>query len=271
MQSAQCRHSAGIDSIGVHRYAMFRLAGLLPGREWRNSLSLAFPASDIAALDGSAITPACIGLLGMAGALPYHYTEAVASPGNPAARAFMDLLAAPAVDIFCAAWRESRPEFTPLPAIPMQRGQLRARTLGELFALSLGVPVRVEQFTGRWEVLPPPQCSALGSGNAGCGGGALLGERLWRLDGALRIHVGPLDRHAAQAFLPGGRAANALAALWRAAAGAASSGLQAEARIHLLPGALGAARLDGGLRLGYDSLLSERPCGERDDLRYRLC
>src|SRR5436190_14122526 len=95
MQSEECRYSAGVSAGRAQRYAIFQLAGLLAAPEWRNGLSLAFPPSDVAALDGNAVTPGCIGLLGMAGALPYFYTEAIARAGGPAARAFMDLISAP--------------------------------------------------------------------------------------------------------------------------------------------------------------------------------
>ncbi|KQZ26984.1 type VI secretion system baseplate subunit TssG [Duganella sp. Root1480D1] len=269
MQGKEWRHAAGVSPADANGFAIFHLAGLLGVPEWRNSLSLAFPASDVTALDGRAITPGCIGLLGMAGALPYYYTEAVAREGGTAARAFLDLLSAPAIDAFFAAWREARPEYMPLPAMPAQRGALRARALGEQLSHALGAPVRIEQFAGRWESLPKIQASALGSGNACCGTGALLGERLWRIDGAVLIHVGPLGRQAAQAFLPGGRDALALAQLWQSFAG--DSGIQAEARIHLAPGASAGAMLGVGARLGHDALLATHPAGERDDLRYQLC
>jgi type VI secretion system protein ImpH len=252
-----------------HRYGIFQLAGLLAAPDWRNGLSLAFPASDVAALQGRAVTPACIGMLGMAGALPYHYTEAIAHAGSPAARAFLDLLSAPAVELFCAAWREGRAEYTPLPLAPARRGPLRARALAERFSQALGVPISIEQFAGRWDHLPQAQSSALGGVNARCGAGALLGERLWRLDSAVRLHVGPLGRQAARAFLPGGRDALALAQLWRDAAG--DGGLRAEARILFAPGASEGARLGIGARLGHDALVSGQPPGRRDDLRYRLC
>lgn len=269
MQSEECRHAAGVNTAEAHEYAIFALAGTLGTPEWRNGLSLAFPASDVAAVDGSAVTPACIGLLGMAGALPYFYTEAVARSGRDAARAFLDLLSAPACDAFCAAWREGRPEYTPLPAIPVRRGPIRARALGEQISHALGVPVRVEQFAGRWESLPPTQLSALGGADTCCGAGALLGERLWRIDSAVRIHVGPLGAEAARGFLPGGRDALALAQWWRLAV--SDSGIQAEARVHLAAGASAGTRLGTGPRLGHDALLSTRPAGERDDLCYRLC
>lgn len=269
MQSEERRHGAGVSAAGAHGYAIFQLAGLLGAPEWRNGLSLAFPASDVSAVDGGVVTPACIGLLGMAGALPYYYTEAVARAESAGARAFIDLLSGPAIDAFCAAWREGRPEFTPLPSVPAQRGPFRARALGEHLSHTLGVPVRIEQFAGRWEKLPQVQASALGSANACCGVGALLGERLWRIDSAVRIHVGPLCAQSAKAFLPGGRGALALAQLWRSTAG--ECGIQCEAWVHLAPRVGGGAHLGAGQCLGHDALLAARPLGERDDLRYQLC
>jgi type VI secretion system protein ImpH len=253
----------------AHRYNFFHLAGRVGEADWRNTLSLAFPPSDVSTCEGVAITPACIGLLGMAGALPYYYSEAIARHGGPAAREFMDLLSAPAIDAFCTAWREGRPELTPLPILPAQRGPLRARVLGERLSQVLGVPIRIEQFAGHWESLPPAQQSALGGAGARCGAGALLGERLWRLDGAVRIHVGPLGGLAIQSFQPGWQAALALASLWRNAVGEGS--LKAEAHIHLQAGASKGMKLGAGARLGHDALLAQEPSGERDDLRYRLC
>ncbi len=269
MQSEERRHFAGVNPDDVHRYDIFRLAAALPAPEWRNSVSLAFPPSDAAALEGNAVTPASIGLLGMAGALPYSYTEAVARSGGTAARAFMDLLSAPAIGLFCRAWQQARPECTPLPAMPVLRGPLRARAVGEILSQALGVPVHIEQFSVLRASLARDQCTTLGAGNAHCGQGALLGGSLRRLDSAVRIHIGPLDRQAAQFFLPGARGALSLAQLWRGTAG--DAGLRAEACVHLLPGAGEGATLGASARLGYDALVAARPLGERDDLRYRLC
>lgn len=272
MQSEEWGNPAGVEAAYAQRYAIFQLAALLPAACWRNSLSLAFPASDIAGLDGSEVIPACAGLLGVAGTLPYAYTEAVARAGGSSARAFLDFLSAPALTMFCAAWRAARPECTPLPMLPARRGPLRARGVGEQLAQALGVPVRVEQFAGRWESLPASQASDLGGPNACCGSGALLGHRLWRLDSAVRVVVGPVDVAAAQAFLPGGAGALALAGAWAALAGGCGADLRAEACILLQAGALQGASLGAGPRLGYDALLLASPTsGARDDLRYRLC
>lgn len=276
MQSEECGNRTGIEPGEAHRYTLFGLAGVLPAPRWRNGLSLAFPAGDVAAMEGGAVMPGCIGLLGMAGTLPYAYTEAVARAGGSAAREFMDLLSAPAVNAFCSAWRAARPEHASLPALPARGGPLRARALGELLARELGVPVRVEQFAGRWQALPPDQCSTAGRAHARCGQDALLGARLWRLDGAVRVVVGPLARAQAQAFVPGGSGARALAEHWRALAGGAAghggAGVAAEAHVRVRAGDACGSVLGAGARLGYDALMLTGPVArQRDDLRYSLC
>jgi len=83
---------------------------------FRNSLSLAFPASEIESIqvepDGAAgtprihITPAFIGLLGAGGALPLHDTERAAESWNP----FIDLFSNRVIGLFYEAWGKYRVE-----------------------------------------------------------------------------------------------------------------------------------------------------------------
>jgi type VI secretion system protein ImpH len=83
---------------------------------FRNSLSLAFPASEIESMqiepDGAAgtplihITPAFIGLLGAGGALPLHDTERAAESWNP----FIDLFSNRVIGLFYEAWGKYRVE-----------------------------------------------------------------------------------------------------------------------------------------------------------------
>lgn len=105
---------------------------------FRNSLSLSFPASEIESLrvltvrrdetaseeseaareDADAgpalleLTPACFGLLGVAGALPHFYTELFAQRElyhkDTAARAFLDVFQQRAATLFYEAWRKHR-------------------------------------------------------------------------------------------------------------------------------------------------------------------
>ena len=93
------------------------------GIRFRNSLSLAFPASQIEALrrvngDDAAeaghfeLTPSFMGLLGLSGVLPAHYTERVAAhesqTRDDAPRAFLDLFSNRLVGLFYLAWKKHR-------------------------------------------------------------------------------------------------------------------------------------------------------------------
>ena len=105
--------------------------------QFRNSLSLAFPPSEIAALtpvsdhavrdaaslllalraqqlEHISIVPAFMGLLGGNGTLPYHYTERIATQeqqdGDQGPRAFLDVLSHRALSLFYQAWSKHRPE-----------------------------------------------------------------------------------------------------------------------------------------------------------------
>lgn len=84
--------------------------------KFHNSLSLAFPASELVGLDITeaadeapriALTPAFIGLLGVTGALPLHDTQHIADlpPGEQrdGACAFIDLLSERLVALYCQA------------------------------------------------------------------------------------------------------------------------------------------------------------------------
>lgn len=103
---------------------------------FQNSVSLGFPASEIAALNAEFIsepaeqsepataasdvparitlTPAFIGLLGANGTLPFHYSERIAAQQlhkkDESARAFLDILSNRMVGLFFEAWGKYRLE-----------------------------------------------------------------------------------------------------------------------------------------------------------------
>jgi len=91
---------------------------------FRNSLSLAFPASEIEgmqvdATDGAGmprihITPSFIGLLGASGTLPLHDTERAATKANLGAdeswKPFVDLFSNRVIGLFYEAWGKYRVE-----------------------------------------------------------------------------------------------------------------------------------------------------------------
>lgn len=265
---------------------------------FQNSLSLAFPASDIERLshdDGRiAITPAFIGLLGSAGTLPLHYTQRVA--GDDGIAAFLDIFSHRLVTLFyqaCGKYRLEhrldtqatdaqwplllalagmRPASGDEPAAKQAAnraaawyaGLLRTRpasahAMEKVLADHCQVPVVLEQLAGAWDYLPPQRRSRLGNANFVLARGATAGVRLWRHDRRVRLHVGPLDEAGLQHFLPHGAGAAALASML-ALFGA--PGLQYEVRLILSTPCIGALVLSTDpirqRRLGWTTFLPTR-------------
>ena len=145
MPTAQRRQTAGVIEQLLRdpqRFGFFQAVRLL--ERWlvtpeglsklnfRNSISLGFPASEIESLlvhrhaNGSLaeqpeqpedveridLTPAFMGLLGVTGTLPLFYTESLAQrelyQKDHAARAFMDVFSHRAVMLFYQAWKKHR-------------------------------------------------------------------------------------------------------------------------------------------------------------------
>lgn len=297
----------------LRRYGLSPEAAL----RFENSLSLAFPASEIEALrleqgpgeEGQMrlrLRTAVMGLLGVHGVLPLHYTERVQAwehaTRDEGPRAFFDAVSSRQVALFYRAWRKYRVRGGPdehdrdrflalLAAIGGAAGhehveaglpfeslayfaaQWRSRVVpASLIAGVLGdylqVPVTVEQFTGRWDPLEPGQRSRLGENNCAIGHGATLGARLLRPELGIRIRVGPLPSTAFERFLPGASGARALAALLaRFAIDLPYRELQVVLRADEVDG----ASLDGTVRLGLDGFLCTRPDRrDRDDVCYLL-
>lgn len=142
-----------------------------------------------------------------------------------------------------------------------------ARVLSEYFNQT----IVAEQFIGCWYDVPAAQQTALGLGNAVLGGGALAGARVWQRDLRLRLVIGPLDLDGYESFLPGGKAARALAHMLTMFTGLS---LEYEVRLVLRAADVRGAELrDGGPggRLGWDSFLVDGPqARDRSDVRYDI-
>jgi type VI secretion system protein ImpH len=81
------------------------------------------------------------------------------------------------------------------------------RTAGGLASLLedyFEVPVRVQQFVGQWLELEPGSQSRLGAldGNCQVGVNLVAGERVWDVQGKIRIRLGPLSYRRFNDFLP---------------------------------------------------------------------
>ena len=276
--------------------------------------------SDIARVD---MTPAFMGLLGVTGTLPLFYTEALAQrelyQKDFGARAFMDIFSHRAVALFYDAWRKhrlgfqyeasARNTFLPLTlslagmadrakdarrasatsAIPAEAfayyaGALQQRTWSVAQVQSVlqdyfQVPVRIDQFVGRWYELPPEGRSYLGVINPQRGGlgilgrSAMLGERVWQRDLCMRVEMGPIPHDKMQRFLPGSRGARALQEWLTLCFGAGQSfevNLKLQ-REHVRPLVLDSDRAPNNSRLGWDTFLQTTSANEdRTDVRYDL-
>jgi type VI secretion system protein ImpH len=352
MPTPQRRHSTGlIDQLfeDPYRFEFFQAvrllertlnaqhgptADLLPSQlRFRNSSSLAFPSSEIESLKvrwkptGNAadspeieridITPAFMGLLGVAGALPHVYTEQIGQrelyQKDFAARSFLDLFSNRMLALFYKAWKKSRLQLqyetdrrnrfapmvlalaglgqTPLTdrlrpeaggvddeglaffAGTLQQRTLSASQLQRLLARYLKVPVRLEQFRGRWYALPPQARTVLGQSGGQLGRNALSGERVWQRDLCVRVVLGPLDHRMFLRFLPGAPGATALREILTLVSGVSleyeiSIVLRAEA---VQSSSLGSDRSPLAGRLGWDTYLQTRPSPvDRSDVRYDI-
>ena len=130
------------------------------------------------------------------------------------------------------------------------------------------VPVIVEQFSGRWDVLGPGQRTHLARGNCELGAGATAGGRLLRPELGIRVRLGPLEREAFERFLPGAAGSRALAALLDRFAIEVP---YRELQVVLRRDAIGGVSLDGATRLGLDGFLcTASGKRDRDDVCYLL-
>ncbi len=151
-----------------------------------------------------------------------------------------------------------------------------AESLERLLRDVYRVPVRVEQFVGRWLELEPPDQTALASRdrpeglNARLGVDAIAGRRVWDVESTFEVAVGPLTAGGFRSRLPGTARLAALGDLLRLYAGP-----QFEIRVRLVlagqsvpPCQLGGDEPSGSLsgsRLGWTTWLGGGPRRDRGD------
>lgn len=256
------------------------------------------------------IVPAFMGLLGVQGALPLHYTERIGQwqsvHADAAPRAFLDLLSGRMLALYYEAWRKHRVEHAtggkpdhfmprllalagitgaasdaggagmPDAALAYFAGLLQQRprsgpVLQALLTAYFDVPVVLEETLGHWSRMTLEEQSALGKG-ACLGDNTLLGARSWRPDLRARLRIGPLSRARFERFLPNGDMGAALA---RILAVLAPPGIDFEVGLVLLAPEVRPSRLAGSggapARLGRDSFLVTGAVSEdRADMRYLI-
>ena len=275
---------------------------------FKNSIRLGFPPSQVEALSADDtrihVTPAFIGFLGVKGALPWCYTEAIAAQvhgdKDESGRAFLDCFSQRSVLLFYRAWekcrveyrfrRDGRDEFldmqlalaghagrtadTDIPAevVAHYAAQLRQRPVSAALLSAVlndyfGVPMRIEPFVGAWDRLKPDEMAVLGEPQCVLGS-MILGDDYYTRDTWVRLWIGPLCREDFDHFDEdgeGGRALKAMLALF------AIPELRFEVRPILRAQDVEPLILGENFRLGCGSVLLDGPATcDYDDSRYMI-
>ncbi|MDF1505657.1 type VI secretion system baseplate subunit TssG, partial [Roseisolibacter sp. H3M3-2] len=194
------------------------------------------------------------GLTGPQAVLPHAYTQHAADRArarDTAFRDFLDLFHHRALSLFYRAWGRSKPvlghetgeddwlldhlldaaglgtrglrgrlpiadaalgHYAALLAPAARSADGLARLVGDYF----DVPAQVEQFVGEWRRVDGGGQVTLGGDDATARLGlGVVGDEVWDPQARVRLRLGPLTRAQFDAFLPGGAAHPALAALAR--------------------------------------------------------
>ena len=94
-----------------------------------------------------------------------------------------------------------------------------ASALERMLTGYFGFPIVVEQFIGRWLLVPEeersrfPASKSIPDQRAQLGQGLMLGERVWDVQSKIRLHAGPLTRVQFTRMIPGGSGQKELRAL----------------------------------------------------------
>lgn len=133
-----------------------------------------------------------------------------------------------------------------------------AQVVQGLLSDYLRVPVRLEQFVGRWFDVPLAQRTVLGRSRGALGAGALCGTRVWQRETRVRLEIGPLDKAEFDQLLPGGAAARSLGKLLALMTGVT---LEYEVQLILRRDCVRPAQLaaESPTRLGLDGWMLTRP------------
>jgi type VI secretion system protein ImpH len=226
-------------------------------------------------------------------------------------RAFLDTYSNRAVALFFGAWKKYRLEleyeskgkngFLPLlmalgglghtslrdrlstedigildESLGYYAGALRHRPMSSIYLQSVlsdyfKVDIKIEQFVGRWYVLPKEHQSVLGIANVELGGSALAGQRVWQRDLRIGLQIGPLRKKDFEKFLPRETAAKALEQMLKMFVGLT---LEYEVQLILHADDVGSSDLSDhrtGGRLGWDTFLAtKKQTQDRSDVRYTI-
>jgi len=184
-----------------------------------------------------------MGMVGVSGVLPTHYTELVLDRirhRDTAMWAFLDIFTHRSVSMFYQAWakyrfpvgyergddaftqylfdiaglgtrglrgRQSVPDEALLPYCGLiAQKPHSANALENILSDYFGFDAKIEQFFGQWLYLEPPDCTYIGEKNNVLGVSALAGTSVWSQQTKFRVVLGPLTFNQFRSLLPNGTA-----------------------------------------------------------------
>lgn len=283
------------------------------GIRFRSRISLDFPASEIHEIRET-VDPKSdemrtemlvnfMGMVGVSGVLPTHYTEMVLDRTrhrDTAMWAFLDIFTHRVVSLFYRAWSKYRfpigyergnDEFTSylFDIGGLGTGGMRGRmgiddesllpytgliaqkphssnAIENVLGDYFSVPAKALQFFGQWLDLDPADYTKLGVDNSVLGSSAIIGTRVWDQQSKFRVRLGPLMFKNFQAFLPNGSAHLALKSITKFMVGREFDfDLQLCLMAKQVPGLILTTRAVRRPMLGWTTWLKTRPFEADDD------
>ena len=283
------------------------------GVRFRSRIGLDFPASEIHEIvetrddetDRQRIEMHVnfMGMVGVSGVLPTHYTETVLDRirhRDTAMWAFLDIFTHRAVSMFFRAWEKYRfpiayergdDEFTahlfdfaglgtkglrgkmslddesllPYTGLIAQRPH-STNALENILSDYFEIQAKILQFYGQWLALNKEDHTNLGKQNGLLGLNAIVGTQIWEQQSKFRVRLGPLNFKQFQAFLPNGTAHKALKSINAFMAGPEFDfDVQLCLQAKQVPGAVLTTRAIRRPMLGWTSWLKTKPFTSDDD------
>jgi len=233
---------------------------------FRSRIALDFPSSEVHEIvettdektgeDRTEMIVNFMGMAGVSGVLPTHYTELVLDRvrhRDTALWTFLDIFTHRAVSMFYRAWAKYRfpvgyesgnDPFTgflfdfaglgtdglrgrshiedeamlPYVGLIAQKPH-SANTVENIISDFFGVKAKVVQFFGQWLPLGPGDVTRIGTQNTTLGVNSIIGTNVWDQQSKFRIRLGPLTFTQYLAFLPNGTARKAFLSIVKLIAG----------------------------------------------------
>jgi type VI secretion system protein ImpH len=288
----------------------------LPGEEplrFRSRVSFDFPSSEIQEIreiedpatgeKRSEVLVNFMGMVGVSGVLPVHYTELAFDRirhGDTALWAFLDIFTHRAVSLFFRAWNKYRfpvsyergdDKFTgylfdlaglgtpglrgrmgfddetllPYAGLIAQRPH-SSKAIESIISDYFSTPAELRQFHGQWIALEPSDHTRLGRRNSVLGSNTIAGKNIWDQQSKFRVRMGPLTYVQFTDLLPNGSGNRKLRSILRFLVGDEFDlDIQLILLARQVPGTVLTTRALRRPMLGWTSFLKTRPFENADE------